>query len=412
MAGQAVSFTSLYLSAGALMPLLVYYQGHWSLSASDLTTAFAVYAVGFLGAALTVGSLSDRVGRRPVLLGALIIHLASGAMFLVAPNVDWLIAARVVQGAATGTATAAFTASLVELAPAQRKRVGATLGSIGLAGGLAMGSLLGGLAIEISPDANTIIFGTLTVLTAVGIFVVGASPETVDRNEGALRALIPRVEVPRTARTEFVAAAPVVASVWMLAGLSGGMAPSLVHSVFHSDSGVIAGLSGFAGPATSAMSALAFAAVDTRRAMIVGCCASLLGAAGMIGGVESHSLVLMIIGQAVAGAGFGAGFTAALGLVLPLAAPPQRAGTAAAIYIVAYLAFGVPIVIAGRVASSLGEAAALVWFSAATVLLAVAGLRAQLHAVRRARNDAHRTGDRAAVVPSGPAPVRAHDRGR
>lgn len=410
MAGQAISFTGLYLSAGALMPLLVYYQRQWSLSAADLTTAFAVYAVGFFGAVATVGSLSDHVGRRPVLLGALAVQLASGAMFLVAPDVGWVIAARVVQGAATGAATAAFTASLIELAPAQRKRVAATLGSIGLAGGLAIGSLLGGVATEIFPDANTVIFGTLTVLTGVGIIVVGASPETVDRNEGALRALIPRVEVPRAARTEFVAAVPVVASVWMLSSLSGGLAPSLVHTVFHSESGALAGLSGFAGPATSAISALAFAVVDTRRAMIVGCCASVLGAAGMIGGVETQSLLLMLIGQAVAGAGFGAGFTAALGLVLPLTAPPQRAGTAAAVYIVAYLAFGVPIIIAGRLASSLGDAATLVWFSAATVLLALAGLRAQLYTARKARGNDHRADDRAAVF--SPAPVKANDRGR
>ena len=73
LTGAAITFTSLYLAAGALMPLLVAYQEKWDLPAALLTLAFAVFAIGFLAAVLTLGSLSDHVGRRPVLMGALII---------------------------------------------------------------------------------------------------------------------------------------------------------------------------------------------------------------------------------------------------------------------------------------------------------------------------------------------------
>ena len=149
-AGAAITFTSLYLAAGALTPLLVVYKEEWGFPASLLTLAFAAYAVGFLAALLTLGSLSDRIGRRPVLIGALIVQLASNVMFLVAPDIGWVIAARIVQGVAGGAATTAFTAALVELAPPNRKRLGAILGSVGVTGGLAFGSLLAGLAIQLS----------------------------------------------------------------------------------------------------------------------------------------------------------------------------------------------------------------------------------------------------------------------
>ena len=109
-----------------------------------LTVAFAVYALGFLAAALVLGSLSDHLGRRPVLIGALVVQLASNLVFLFAPDVGWVIAGRIVQGIASGAATAAFTAALVEHAPAGRKGWDA-LGSVGLTGGLALGSLLAGL---------------------------------------------------------------------------------------------------------------------------------------------------------------------------------------------------------------------------------------------------------------------------
>ena len=86
LTGAAITFTSLYLAAGALMPLLVVYKQQWDLPAALLTLAFAVFAIGFLAAVLTLGSLSDHVGRRPVLMGALIIQLASNVMFLRRPR--------------------------------------------------------------------------------------------------------------------------------------------------------------------------------------------------------------------------------------------------------------------------------------------------------------------------------------
>ena len=384
-AGAAITFTSLYLAAGALTPLLVVYKDQWGFPASLLTLAFAAYAIGFLAALLTLGSLSDRIGRRPVLIGALIVQLASNVMFLVAPDVGWVIAARIVQGVAGGAATAAFTAALVELAPPNRKRLGAILGSVGVTGGLALGSLLAGLAIQLSPQANAIVFVILTVVTIVGIVVAALSPETVTRAPGALRSLIPRVSVPAAVRQEFVAAAPVLAAVWMLAGLSGGLAPSMVRSVFHLDSGLLNGVTGFVAPATSAVIGLAFTRLDPRLTMTVGIYASVVGPVGIIGGVLAGSLTTMIVGQVIAGVGFGAAFTAALRLILPLAAEHQRAGVVAAIYVVSYVAFGVPIVIAGYLSGPLGVVPTVVWYSAVAVLLALLSLGAQLRTNRSAR---------------------------
>ena len=278
MTGAAIAFTSLYLAAGALMPLLVEYQEKWDLPAALLTLAFAVFAIGFLAAVLVLGPLSDHVGRRPVLLGALVIQLASNVMFLVAPDIGWVIAARIVQGLATGAATTAFTAVLVELAPPNRKRLGTILGSVGLTGGLGAGSLLAGVAIQLTTTtANTIVFIVLTIITVLGIVVIAMSPESVIRVPGALRSLVPRVAIPPATRREFTAAAPVIAAVWMLSGLSGGIAPSLVRSVFLLNSGLLNGLSGFIAPAASAVVGVMFARLDPRRSMIIGIYASIAG---------------------------------------------------------------------------------------------------------------------------------------
>jgi MFS family permease len=388
LAGGAISFTSLYLAAGALTPLLVVYRNEWHFPASMLTLAFAVYAVGFLAALLTLGSLSDHIGRRPVLIGALVVQLASNVLFLVAPAIGWVIAGRIVQGVASGVGTTAFTAALVEVAPPDRKRLGTILGSVGLSGGLAVGSLLAGLAAQLTTSANTIVFGALTVLTVLGLVAVALTSETVTRVPGALRSLVPRLAVPPATRSELAAAAPVVAAIWMLAGLSGGLAPSMVHSVFGFDSDLLNGVSGFIAPAVSTVVGLAFAGLDPRREMTIGIYAAIIGALGIIAGVLARSLAIMMVGQAIAGVAFGASFTAALRLVFPLAPVHRRAGVVALIYLVSYTAFGVPIVIAGELTGPLGVVATVYWYSGVTVLLAVISLAAQLVLRRRTRDSA------------------------
>lgn len=383
--GGAITFTSLYLAAGAPTPLLVLYQEQWKFPPAVLTLAFATYAIGFLIALLTVGSLSDHVGRRPVLIGSLVAQLASIVMFLLAPGIGWVIAARIVQGVATGAATSAFTAALVELAPANRKRLGTILGSVAMTGGLAIGALLAGIAIQFTATANTIIFTVLTIVTILGIVVVTLSPESVTRAPGALRSLIPQVAVPHVARREFAAAAPVIAAIWMLAGLSLGLAPTIVRSVFLLHSDLLNGLCGFIAPATSAVIGVVFARVRPRRAMIIGIYASIAGTVGIVTGVHAGILSVMIVGQVIAGVGFGAAFSASLRLIMPLAAAHQRAGIVAGIYVVAYVSFGLPVVIAGQLATPLGLVPTVVWYGVVTALLALISLVAQLRISRDAR---------------------------
>jgi MFS family permease len=138
------------------------------------------------------------------------------------------------------------------------------------------------------------------------------------------------------------------------------------------------GLSGFLSPATSAIVGLMSTRVDDRRALILGTWASIAGAAAIVMGTNAESLTVMLVGQAICGGGFGAAFTAALRLIIPRAAIHQRAAVAAAIYLISYSTFGIPVILAGQVAGSVGLVATVAWYSALAVLLAVAGLAAQI----------------------------------
>src|SRR6202167_4051509 len=89
-------------SGAAPTPLYHQYQESFGLTPFMLTIIFAAYVLSLLMALLTVGSVSDYSGRRPAILGALVMNVAAMAMFMTADSAVALIAARSVQGFATG----------------------------------------------------------------------------------------------------------------------------------------------------------------------------------------------------------------------------------------------------------------------------------------------------------------------
>ncbi len=384
-AGTALAFVAVALAVGAPSPLFVLYEQEWGFAPWLLTVAFAIYAVTLLVTLLVAGSLSDHIGRRPVLIGALALQVVAMLMFLAATDIGWIIAARSVQGVATGAAMSTFTAALVELAPERRKKLGATIGSTAPVGGIALGAFFTGLAVQFTSAPTTLVFLTLALLFAAGILVVIASPETVGRRPGAVRSLIPRLVIPRAARGEFVGAIPLFLATWMLAGLFIGLSPSILHGVFHLDSGLLNGAIVAVPPAVGATVGLVLTRVAARRLTVWGMVAIIVGIALAGAGIGAVSLPMLFAGATVAGAGFGGGFSAMLRILAPLAPNDQRAELFAGIFLVSYLAYGVPALAAGELIATIGLLPTVLGYAAAIAVAAVVALVVQL---RRARRDA------------------------
>ena len=378
----AATFASLYLAAGAPTPLLVVYQRQWGFPEWVLTVAFAAYAGGLLAALLVVGSLSDRLGRRPVITVALIVEVVAMLMFFGANGIGWVIAARVVQGIATGAATSAFSAWIVELAPESRKRLGALLASLAPAAGLGLGALLTGTAVQLSAHASQIVFATLALIMVFGAVAAALAPETAVRERFMWRSLVPRIAVPNAAKREFLAAIPVHLATWMLAGLFFGLVPTVLGAVFNLHSGIVSGVTTFVEPAAATVAGYLLGRFVPRRSVLVGTAALAVGSALITLGIAQGDYVLLIGGGAVAGVGFGTSFSGALRGVLPLARPDERAGLSAAVYVVAYLSFGVPAVIAGEFVTAFGLLPVAVGYAVAIVLAAAIGFVAQWRLAR------------------------------
>ncbi|NGN91786.1 MFS transporter [Nocardioides sp. KC13] len=353
-AGLAAIFAAFFFAAGAPTPLLSLRQQEWGFSAGTLTFAFSVYALGLLVALLVGGSLSDHLGRRPVLIAALGGELVSMAVFLVASDIGWVIVARALQGLATGLATSAFSAAIVEHAPDHLKKLAGGLAAASVAGGLALGALATGAAVQFTPAANTLVFGALALVMVLGIVFVVFTSETSSPRAGAWRSLAPRISVPGNIRAEFLAGIPVHVAAWMTPAFFLGLSPAVLRLHFDLDGGLVTGFTAFLGPFVAALASFWFARHPARRSTITGKVLVLVGMVVVVAGVLTTTLPVLWLGAVVGGLGFGAAFGGQLRLVVPHIQPQERAGVFAGIYTVAYLSFGVPVIIAGQLAPRWG----------------------------------------------------------
>jgi MFS family permease len=128
-------------------PLYSVYADRFGFSSLVLTAIFAAYAVVLIPALVLFGRLSDRFGRRPVLLAGLIVACAGLGLFAAAQGTAWLFGARVLQGLAVGMVSGAATAALVELDPRRDEQRPALLAGLAQAAGAAAGPLFAGILV-------------------------------------------------------------------------------------------------------------------------------------------------------------------------------------------------------------------------------------------------------------------------
>jgi MFS family permease len=382
-AGAAAVFGAFFVAAGAPTPLLSLRQQEWGFSAEALTFAFSVYALGLLAALLVGGSLSDHIGRRPVLLLALAGEVVSMLVFLVAPDITWLVVARTIQGLATGLATSAFSAAIVEHAPPQLKKRAGGLAAASVAGGLGLGALVSGAAVQLTAHANALVFGILTAVMALGLGFVWLLDETATRRPGALRSLAPRISLPRHVRREFYSGVPLHVATWMFPAFFLGLAPAVLSRQFGLTGGLVAGFTAFLGPFAAAVSTFVFARYAPRRSTLTGLSLTMLGMVVVVVGVAQTWLPALWVGAVIGGSGFGGAFGGQVRLIAPHVQPHERAGIFAGIYTVAYLSFGVPVIVAGQLVPRWGLMSTFELYAATVIILAAAGVSLQAFLARR-----------------------------
>ncbi|WP_280891933.1 MFS transporter [Streptomyces sp. LBL] len=300
----------------------------WPLYAAGFTTAFGAHGIaanlgGFSDDAVTsllvlggllalydgaevllkpvFGTLADRVGARPVLLGGLVAFAAASALYAMVDSPGWLWAARLGQGAAASAFSPSASALVARLNPAAKR--GRAFGSYGFykSIGYTLGPLLGGVLVR--AGGLRLLFAVMMVLgAAVAVWAALAVPATAP--------------LPRRRQTVLDLARRLTSGSFLVptAALAGATAALSVGVGFLPVSGARAGLGTVAtGAAVSVLAACAAVvqpaagrALDTERLTTrTGLAAGLLTTAAGLGCATLPGLLGILTGAALIGSGTG-----------------------------------------------------------------------------------------------------------
>jgi MFS family permease len=372
----AAVVTAMTFSASGAAPTPLYhqYQESFGLSPFVVTIVFAAYVLSLLTALLTVGSLSDYIGRRPAILAALLLNIVSMVAFMTAASAIALIAARSVQGFATGLATATLGATILDT---DRRRA-PMLNSITAFGGLTAGSLGAAVLVTYAPDPRQLVYLVLLILSATEVLILRHMPETVQPKPGALASLRPRVSVPAQARRALAQVTPVTVASWALSGFYFSLMPAVVRVATGVTLPIVGGLVVGALTLSGAIGVLSLRTVSVGRVLGGGIAALASGVAITLAGVQAQLVWLMLIGTIVSGSGFGAALSGAMRTVMPLAKADERAELLSAFYVEGYLSFSLPAVVAGALVPLVGLTAAADIYGLAVILVALVSVVAMM----------------------------------
>lgn len=362
--------TLISATSCAPTPLYPLYHTLFHLTPVMITLIFSSYAFSLLTALLTFGRLSDVVGRRPLILTALLLNTLALVIFMLAQTAHMLILARVVQGFATGIALPTFGAGILDSAPGR----GAQLNSVTAFLGMLAGSLAGALLVTYAPWPTVLIYAVLTGLMAVALLFLAFMPETVRPVPFRLARLKPQIVIPAPALGPILRMAPVNVATWSLGGFYLSLMPALVAETTGIASPLVGGSVVTTLMLSATLSVFVFRIWQPQRALVIGTLALMAGTGVTLLGINTHRVELMFLGTTMAGQGFGSLFSTILRIILPLAESHERAGLFAAFLVKSYLAFALPAVGAGFAVAPYGLATTANGYCAGIMLMALISL--------------------------------------
>ena len=355
------------MGTSIITPLLPLYAGQFHLSNGTLTLLFATYTATVVPTMLVAGSASDRLGRKRVLLPAMLVLTCASLVFAFTESVPMLFVGRVLQGLAVGMFLGVGTAFVVDHAIPAKRALAAMAAGAFFRLGFGLGPGMAGLVAQYWGNPIHRPFEVHLVLLAVGIGCVILASETVPRRRYKFEI---RVGVPKGQMRGFAGfMAPAAFTMSFMEGTVLSVVPLYLYDTLGERNVAIAGLCGFLVLGLGGMTPLVTRNVAPRMAVMIGLGVSAvvtwLIAIAAVGG----SALLVVVAAGIIGFVNGMilqGATVICGTVVPL---QERGKLLSSLYMCAY-AGTVPAVGLGYLSLSIGLTATLVVFSIAACVLA------------------------------------------
>ena len=333
----------MFMGSTIVTPLYSIYAKQFGFSPLVLTLIYAVYVIGNLVSLFFFGGVSDRAGRRRIVLRAMAVAALSTGIYFFATSAPWLFIARMLSGFSIGLAAGAGTAWIAELDADDRTR--ATLVAVGSNfAGLAVGPLISGLLVQYGPRPLQLPFLIYIGVVAITAVFIARSPETVDNHPAAPTGRRTSVAMPRSIRARFVAPAITAFTVFSLYGFYFSLAPGVLIDSLHQSNRAVGGAVVFE------LGLAAVATIIATRRLASGTCMRLALAllvpslALLIAAQAQGSLSLLLLGTALSGISGALGYRGSLQVVNQIAPADQRAGVSSVYFIVCFIGNSLPVI--------------------------------------------------------------------
>ncbi|MCG2353505.1 MFS transporter [Staphylococcus epidermidis] len=371
----SATYAFLIIMMGTTIPTPLYpiYSETYNLSPILITMIYAVYAIGVIGGLLVFGQLSDRIGRRYILLPGIILSALSALVFLFADSLLMLFAGRVVSGLSAGLYTSTATVTLVNLVPQNKKSTASTLASLVNMLGLGLGPLLSGVLAQYLPFPMRLIFIMDFVILIPAFIGVWFMIEPI-QNKRPFKLKVQRLSVPSEMKHTFIyAVIPVFAGFSML-GLFTSISPNFLGDILSIHHKAIVGVVVFLPFFASAMGQLLFKNIDDYKILIVGSIALILGVVCVGLSLLFYSLTILILGAIISGIGQAFSFRSGLSLVNNKAPTKKQGEVTSSFFTVAYIALSIPVIGVGLLERAFDIQTAGIIFSIVIMLLSFLAL--------------------------------------
>ncbi|MCW2529128.1 MAG: transporter [Pseudonocardiales bacterium] len=364
-------YVGLMAAAAAPSPIYVLYQAQWDISESTVTMIYGAYALALVITLLTIGGLSDFIGRKPVLLAGFAALTLSMVVFALADGVVWLYAARILQGLAAGALLGAVSAGLLDFAGQKRLRFAVLANGLIPSLGLAFGALLAGALAQWVAAPTRLVYIILAVAFVIGMAAIAAGPETEARRPGALASLSPRIRIAKNVRPQFLAQMPAWFATWAQLGLTLALTTSLAAVKFGITDLFLGALVVVIICLAASVANFVLRDAPARLSTLLGSGALILGTAVTLISLIGPWTVLFYLGSTLGGLGIGAMMGATIRALSAMPQHSERAEFFAGAYMIGYVALSVPAIIAGFCAVHVGLVDVTIAYGIGVSLLAL-----------------------------------------
>lgn len=349
----ACSLVMVFVAAGTPIPLYNTFRVESGITNSDLALTTVTYLAVTALTLLVLGSLSNHLGRRPVAITALVIAIVGCLMMTQVHGPGVLMFARGLQGLACGLASTATGSYVIDTAPQSPKWLPAVITSSAPPFANPVGAMISGSLVEFAPRPRVLVFVIIAAVLAVFALLLLACPETMGRHPGALASLRPRVHVPQGQGKRLFAAGSAFVATWSLSGFYQAFAPTLTADHLGTSNALVIAVVFSSivvlGPVGGSLTGRMTAANAVRLGLGV----FLVATAALLSALLAGSIIPFLIASFIAGIAQGAANSGGMRDVLITAAPEDRAGLLATVYLISYGGAAVPSLVAGRLSAHL-----------------------------------------------------------